>query len=34
MAENIAAEKFLKDGDRVRVWNNRGEVKGYISIAA
>ena len=34
VAENIAAEKFLKDGDRVRVWNNRGEVKGVISIAA
>ncbi|SDM97608.1 molybdopterin-dependent oxidoreductase [Bacillus sp. OK048] len=33
VAGNIAAEKFLKDGDRVRVWNNRGEVKGNISIA-
>lgn len=31
-AENIAAEKQLKNGDMVRVWNGRGEVKGYLSI--
>jgi anaerobic selenocysteine-containing dehydrogenase len=31
-AENIAADKHLEDGDLVRVWNNRGEVKGYLSI--
>lgn len=32
VAENIAADQQLKDGDLVRVWNNRGEVKGYLSI--
>lgn len=32
VAENIAADKHLKNGDFVRVWNIRGEVKGYISI--
>jgi anaerobic selenocysteine-containing dehydrogenase len=32
VAENIAAEKDLRDGDKVRVWNGRGEVKGYLSI--
>lgn len=32
VAENIAADKQLKDGDLVRVWNNRGEVKGVLSI--
>jgi anaerobic selenocysteine-containing dehydrogenase len=32
VAENIAADKELKDGDLVRVWNHRGEVKGYLSI--
>jgi anaerobic selenocysteine-containing dehydrogenase len=31
-AENIAADKNLKNGDLVRVWNNRGEVKGQLSI--
>jgi anaerobic selenocysteine-containing dehydrogenase len=31
-AKNIAADKHLEDGDLVRVWNNRGEVKGYLSI--
>jgi anaerobic selenocysteine-containing dehydrogenase len=32
VAENIAEEHDLMDGDLVRVWNNRGEVKGYLSI--
>jgi anaerobic selenocysteine-containing dehydrogenase len=32
VAENIADAHHLKDGDLVRVWNNRGEVKGYLSI--
>ncbi|WP_045519307.1 molybdopterin-dependent oxidoreductase [Neobacillus niacini] len=32
VAENIAADQQLKDGDLVRVWNNRGKVKGYLSI--
>lgn len=31
-ARNIAEAHHLKDGDFVRVWNNRGEVKGYLSI--
>jgi anaerobic selenocysteine-containing dehydrogenase len=32
VAENIADEHHLKAGDLIRVWNNRGEVKGYLSI--
>ncbi|ULT59989.1 molybdopterin-dependent oxidoreductase [Neobacillus drentensis] len=32
IAPNIAEEKGLVNGDFVRVWNERGEVKGYISI--
>ncbi|WP_251554418.1 molybdopterin-dependent oxidoreductase [Neobacillus muris] len=32
IAANIADDRELKNGDFVRVWNNRGEVKGYISI--
>jgi anaerobic selenocysteine-containing dehydrogenase len=32
VAENIADEHDLMDGDLVRVWNNRGEVKGVVSI--
>jgi anaerobic selenocysteine-containing dehydrogenase len=32
IAKNIAANLQLNDGDSVRVWNNRGEVKGYLSI--
>ncbi|MEH7176267.1 molybdopterin-dependent oxidoreductase [Neobacillus vireti] len=32
VAENIAADKQLTNGDLVRVWNQRGEVKGVISI--
>ncbi|MEH7112227.1 molybdopterin-dependent oxidoreductase [Neobacillus niacini] len=32
VAENIAADKQLKDGDLVRVWNKRGEVRGSLSI--
>ncbi|MFJ5759564.1 molybdopterin-dependent oxidoreductase [Neobacillus sp. NPDC093182] len=32
VAGNIAEEHNLKDGDLVRVWNNRGEIKGYLSI--
>lgn len=32
VAGNIADEHHLEDGDLVRVWNNRGEVKGYLSI--
>jgi anaerobic selenocysteine-containing dehydrogenase len=32
IAKNIAANLQLNDGDTVRVWNNRGEVKGYLSI--
>lgn len=32
IAKNIAENHGLKNGDDVRVWNNRGEVKGYISI--
>jgi anaerobic selenocysteine-containing dehydrogenase len=32
VAENIADEHHLKDGDLIRVWNNRGEVKGLVSI--
>jgi anaerobic selenocysteine-containing dehydrogenase len=32
VAGNIAADLQLNDGDFVRLWNNRGEVKGYLSI--
>lgn len=32
VAENIADAHDLMDGDWVRVWNNRGEVKGLVSI--
>lgn len=32
VARNIADEHHLMDGDSVRVWNDRGEVKGYLSI--
>ncbi|MEH7117439.1 molybdopterin-dependent oxidoreductase [Neobacillus vireti] len=32
IAENIAESRGLSAGDYVRVWNDRGEVKGYISI--
>ncbi|MFB3169745.1 molybdopterin-dependent oxidoreductase [Neobacillus sp. 179-C4.2 HS] len=32
VAENITVNKQLQEGDYVRVWNNRGEVKGYLSI--
>lgn len=31
-SENIAADKNLKTGDYVRVWNDRGEVKGQLAI--
>ncbi|WP_160725996.1 molybdopterin-dependent oxidoreductase [Bacillus sp. USDA818B3_A] len=32
IAANIADEQGISNGDYVRVWNDRGEVKGYISI--
>ncbi|WP_042354573.1 molybdopterin-dependent oxidoreductase [Bacillus rubiinfantis] len=32
VARNIAAELSLENGDVVRVWNDRGEVKGIVSI--
>jgi anaerobic selenocysteine-containing dehydrogenase len=32
ISENVAAEKGLKDQDSVRVWNDRGELKGTVSI--
>jgi anaerobic selenocysteine-containing dehydrogenase len=32
VAANIAGDKNLQNGDLVRVWNNRGEVKGLLSI--
>lgn len=34
VAQNIAESRQLKNGDFVRVWNDRGEVKGFISILA
>lgn len=34
VAKNIADEMNLQKDDFVRVWNDRGEVKGYISILA
>jgi anaerobic selenocysteine-containing dehydrogenase len=32
IAASVAAEKGLKDQDDVRVWNDRGELKGTVSI--
>ncbi|AZU64775.1 molybdopterin-dependent oxidoreductase [Neobacillus mesonae] len=32
IAPNIADNLGLQNGDQVRVWNDRGEVKGFISI--
>nr|WP_251009637.1 MULTISPECIES: molybdopterin-dependent oxidoreductase [unclassified Bacillus (in: firmicutes)] len=32
IAGSVAAEKDLKDQDYVRVWNDRGELKGTVSI--
>lgn len=32
IASNIAEERNLQTGDLVRVWNDRGEVKGFISV--
>lgn len=32
IAESIALEKGLKPQDYVRVWNDRGEINGYIAI--
>lgn len=32
VAQNIAEELQLQEGERVRVWNNRGEIEGYLSI--
>jgi anaerobic selenocysteine-containing dehydrogenase len=32
VAQNIADQLGLENGDYVRVWNNRGDVKGYVSI--
>lgn len=32
IAESVAEEKCLGNGDHVRVWNNRGEIDGYVSI--
>jgi anaerobic selenocysteine-containing dehydrogenase len=34
IAENIAESLQLGNGDQVRVWNDRGEVTGMVSIAA
>ena len=34
VAKNIADRLDLQKDDLVRVWNDRGEVKGYIAIAA
>lgn len=34
IAKNIADDLALQNGDFVRVWNDRGEVNGYISILA
>jgi anaerobic selenocysteine-containing dehydrogenase len=34
VADNIAGDLELSDGDHVRVWNDRGEVKGIASIAS
>ncbi|WP_462410050.1 molybdopterin-dependent oxidoreductase [Neobacillus sp. Marseille-QA0830] len=32
IAANIANERNLKDGDVVRVWNGRGEIRGTVSV--
>ncbi|WP_419180328.1 molybdopterin-dependent oxidoreductase [Bacillus xiapuensis] len=32
VAQNIAEQLKLMEGDFVRVWNDRGEVKGYVTI--
>ncbi|WP_342433743.1 molybdopterin-dependent oxidoreductase [Neobacillus sp. FSL H8-0543] len=32
VAENIAKSLQLNEGDEVRVWNDRGEVRGYLTI--
>jgi anaerobic selenocysteine-containing dehydrogenase len=32
IAESVAVEKGLKNQDHVRVWNDRGEMNGYVSI--
>ncbi|TDK63834.1 oxidoreductase [Bacillus salipaludis] len=32
VAQNIATHLQLEEGDYVRIWNDRGEVKGYVSI--
>lgn len=34
IAQNIAEDLHLQNGNRVRVWNNRGEVNGVVSIPA
>ncbi|MDR6120841.1 anaerobic selenocysteine-containing dehydrogenase [Bacillus sp. SLBN-46] len=34
IASNIAEQKKLQNGDLVRVWNKRGEVRGFISVLA
>ncbi|WML58283.1 molybdopterin-dependent oxidoreductase [Neobacillus sp. PS2-9] len=34
VASNIAEQKKLQNGDLVRVWNERGEVSGFISVLA
>jgi len=34
VASNIAEQKNLQNGDLVRVWNERGEVRGFISVLA
>jgi anaerobic selenocysteine-containing dehydrogenase len=34
IASNIAERKKLQNGDLVRVWNKRGEVRGFISVLA
>jgi len=34
VASNIAEQKKLQNGDLVRVWNERGEVRGFISVLA
>ena len=32
IAESIADEKGLKSQDYVKVWNDRGEVNGYVTV--
>ncbi|MDP4169724.1 MAG: molybdopterin-dependent oxidoreductase, partial [Bacillota bacterium] len=32
VAQNIADDLRLQEGDRARVWNKRGEIEGFISI--